>query len=909
VRAGTYLRWLARDSRGARGRLVFFIACLGVGVAAVVAVAGLSASLDGGIRDRARELLAADLAVTSRRPPPPELDALLAAVGTVARADVREMATVVAAPGRGGEPGPSRLVELKAVGPGYPFYGEVGADWATDPAPPAAAPLPGGAPEPEVPSAGGSPAAPEGSAAPPDPVSGRPAAAAVRSADPDLPSPPRGAEPLSLADRLGAHGVLAAPELLAGLGLAPGDTLLVGGEPFTVAGVLRSEPDRLSIGLAFGPRLFVSLAGLERTELVQKGSRVEHRVLVALPPAAGAGELAAATARLRESLPPGYRVESWRQAQPSVRRGIEQVDRYLGLVALLSLLIGGVGVAQTVRAWVAGRLDAVAALKCLGMRPREVLALYLGQTVLLALAGSVAGAAAGVAVLAIVPRFFTDLVPAALVDPWQPAALGRGLGLGLAAALMFSLPPLLAVLRVPALRVLRRDAEPPPPPRAVTAALALGLAGGVFAMAALQAGSALHGLQFTAALAVTAAVLAGAALALTRAAARLPRAGGGLGWRFALAALARPGAGTVGAVVALGLGVLVVVAMALVERQLGAELSAEVPENAPTVFLIDLQPGQWTGVRRELAAAGALEIDSVPVVMARLASVDGRPVEELVAERRGEGDARWALTREQRLTTLDELPEDNRIVDGALWSLPERPEVSVEEDFARDLGIGVGSRIAFDVQGVPLELWVSSVRAVDWRTFGINFFLVVEPGVLDDAPQHRIATALLPPGSEQGLQDRIAAGYPNVTVIRLREILDRIVAVMRRIGIAVRFLGGFTVAAGAAILAGTAAAGAARRGREAALLKTLGLTRAGVAGLFATEHAAVGAVAGLLGAAGGATVAWLVLTRWMEVGASARPALLAAAIAGAALLAAAAGLAASTRALARPPIEALRGDG
>ena len=342
VRAATYLRWLGRDSRGARGRLAFFTACLGVGVAAVVAVAGLSSSLDAGIRDRARELLAADLAVSSRRPPPPELDALLAEIGAAARADVREMATVVAAPGRAGEPGPSRLVELKAVGPGYPFYGAVTADWTADDSTAAAA----------APAPGRSPVLGDQTAGEPPPVtSGSPGAA----------DPPDGAH--GLAGRLGPGGVLAAPELLAGLGLAPGDTLLVGGEPFTVAGVLRSEPDRLSIGLAFGPRLFVSLAGLERTALVQKGSRIDHRVLVALPPGAGAGELAAAAARLRAGLPPGYRVESWRQAQPSVRRGIEQVDRYLGLVALLSLLVGGVGVAQTVRAWVAGRLDAVAALK------------------------------------------------------------------------------------------------------------------------------------------------------------------------------------------------------------------------------------------------------------------------------------------------------------------------------------------------------------------------------------------------------------------------------------------------------------------------------------------------------------------------------------------------------------------
>jgi len=274
--------------------------------------------------------------------------------------------------------------------------------------------------------------------------------------------------------------------------------------------------------------------------------------------------------------------------------------------------------------------------------------------------------------------------------------------------------------------------------------------------------------------------------------------------------------------------------------------------------------------------------------------------------RRDGGDRRWALTREQRLTYMADLPADNRVVAGRLWSDPAHPEVSVEEGFAHDLGVGLGSVLTFDVQGVPLNLTVTSIRTVDWGTFGINFFLVVEPGVLDAAPQQRLATVRLPAGATQAVQDRLAALYPNVTLVQIRQILEKIVAVLERIALAVRFLGGFTVLAGIAILAGAVSAAAARRGREVALLKTLGFTRAGVAAVFSVEYAAVGLVAGALGAIGGGVLAWAVLTRGMELEWSWFPLPFAVALAGMVVLSVAGGLAASTNALRRRPIEVLR---
>jgi putative ABC transport system permease protein len=856
------LRLIGRETRGARGRATFFVLCLAVGVGAVVAVAGFSASLRATLAREARQLLAADLRVRGLQPLPTAVDELLAAEppeSGVRFTRLTEMVTMAAAPRESAGAGRSQLVELKAVDGDFPFYGTL-------------------------------------------------------RLDPQRP----------LAELLAGDGAVAAPELLTRLQLRLGDRLALGGKIFTLRGTVLSEPDRLGNAFTLGPRLFLSGESLRSTGLVAKGSRVTHRLLVKLPDDAGAAAVEAFAARLRSALsePAFFRIETSAEGQPEMRRGVDRTERFLGLVALLSLVVGGVGVAQTVRAWLASRLDSIAVFKALGARPREILAIYLAQTVLLATVGSLFGIALGLALERLVPKLAAALLPVVPQIELQPLALLRGLGLGLGVALLFALPPLLAALAVPAARVLRREVEPLPPSRLALALIALALLGGLVLIAAVQARSLALGAAFAGGLAATAAVLALAARGLILVVRRLPRLRLPLPLRYGLAALGRPGAPTVASVVALGLGAMVVVGMRTVEHGLTTRLRGDLPANAPTAFLIDIQPDQWAAVRAEIERAGATSVDSVPVVMARLAELDGKRVADLAATRERERAAaaqedddadeergqrgRWALTREQRLTFLERLPEDNTLTAGRLWSDPSVAEVSVEEEYARDLGLTVGSKIVFDVQGVPVALTVTSLRKVRWESFGINFFWVVEPGVLDRAPQMRIAAVRLPPGGEQGLQDRLAASHPNITLFAIREVLEKVSVVLERIASGVRFLGGFTVLAGLAILAGAVAAGAAQRGREAALGKALGMTRLQVAGLFATESAIVGLLAGTIGAIAGTTLGAVVLEKGMDIPFRLElvPPLAAIVLAG--LFAAAAGLAASVRPLMQRPLEALR---
>lgn len=835
-----------RESRGARRRLAFFTACLALGSMAVVGVAGLARSVEAALALQSRELLGADVWLRSRRPLSPELEGALerARATGVRVAHVRLTQTMARATASDA----SRLVELKAVEPGFPFHGTLVLE-------------------------------------PPGP----------------------------LAAALDPEGVVIASELAAALGLHVGDELALGAARFRVRALVLDEPGRLDPTFTAGPRVFASLAGFERMQLGGVGSRITHGALLALPESAGGAEAWVRAFRQREAPGDAVRIESHEEAQPQVRRAAGRVERYLGLVALLSLILGGVGVAEIVRAWIGTRVASVAVLRVLGFRPREVLGMYAGHVLLLAVTGSVVGALAGSFLPLLVPWLMPELLPAGLHLGWAPLSILRGVGLGTLVALAFSLPALSALWRVPPVRVLRHEAEPLAPRRAVSVLALGGLLAALFLAAWVQSERAVEAAAFTAGALALLGVLALGARALTRLAGRLPRRRLGPILANGLAALARPGAGVLGAVVALGLGTLVVVTLFLVETRLATRLGSALPADGASLFFLDLQSDQRATFERILAQEGgedaAASARIVPLVTARLRSVDGVPVDELAPPAEGgeRGRGRWALTREQRLTWQAELGADNHLVAGELWSDPEHDEVSLEQRYAQDIGATLGTRLVFDLQGVPVELLVTSLREVEWESFGINFFLVAEPGVLDEAPHSLLAAASVAPEREQRVQDRITAELSNVIVVRVRSILEKVRRVLERAGLAVQILGAFTAAVGLVLLAGVASLGALRRTREAALWKVLGLTRGGVARLFALEFALLGAVAGFLGALGACTLAWAFLEHVLELEAHIPWQAAPLAGLGAGLLAATSGLLGCLRALAVRPIESLRG--
>jgi putative ABC transport system permease protein len=436
-------RMVLRQSRGGRGRLVFFAACIAVGVAALVGVGALVDAIEAGLHARSRELLGGDLEVDSRRPLPDVSEHLPAHPQVVGRVDVTAVPTMVQ-----NAAGQSRLAEVRALDTKLGEY-----------------PLAGGL--------------------------------VLR---PDRP----------LSELLDAQSVVVTPELERDLGLALGSELRIGGQPFVVRGIVAQQPEKLQFSFVFGPELLLTRAGLERAALLGDGSRVRYRSLLAFADGTGVKTLAGIKRHLLASLPGGgmfIDVETHDEAQPALRDTLDRVRRYLGLVALLSLLLGCVGVAQIAATWIAQSARDTAVLRCLGFRPRDVLAFHLGHVLLIAVLGSAGGSAIGLLLPVFASRARPDLIPAPDLLAIAPGALAQGVGLGAFVALLFCVPPLTAIWKVSPALVLRSEAAPLPVPRTVRIVAGVLCAAGVFVAAWSQARDLLHALGFAAGVAALALLL------------------------------------------------------------------------------------------------------------------------------------------------------------------------------------------------------------------------------------------------------------------------------------------------------------------------------------------------------------------------------------------------------------------
>ncbi|MEM7232401.1 MAG: FtsX-like permease family protein [Planctomycetota bacterium] len=842
MKLGAYARIIWRESRGARGQMGFFVACIALGVSAVVGVSSTVDSFEISLRSQSQALLGADLAVEARRPLP-DLDAAFESVpGTIDATSVIELPTMasVSTPKR-----KSRLAALEAVDGEFPLRGKL-----------------------------------------------------VLSED------------RPLQELLEGDAVVADPSILRELGIGVGDEVRLGGMTFRVAASIVSSTDRMDFASALSPRMFISNESLMKSGLISFGARVKYRSIYRFSEGFNRSELADIRKQISKSTEESsyLKVESHDQAQPAMRRALERVETFLGLVALLSLLLGGIGVSQVVSTWLASRLSSIAILRCLGLRPAEIVRLYLAYVVGVSIIGSLLGCVAGGLAPSVLVELLPDFAGGAEVQAHiKTSTMLRGLALGVFVSALFSLQPLSAVWRVPPARVLRSSAAPLKAPAGITVASVVALVGAVFIAAWLQSGQVEVGVIFSIALFATGLLATATARGVLFAIGKIPRGRLGPYLRNGIAALARPSAGTVGAIVALSLGVLVVSTLHLVESRLRRELDQDLPKDAPSSYLLGVQPSQEKELHQLLNDSGAEAVASVPVTMARLVSIDGVSVKDLAKSNKREGRPRWGLRREQRLSSFKDLPTSNRLVKGELWTDP-RPEISVEERYANDLGIKIGSMLQFNVQGVDFEFVATSIRKVEWRSFEMNFFFVVEPGTLEGAPRFQLTGVRLPKTNELETQDRVVEKFPNVTVIQVREIIEKVSEILQGIALGVQALGGFAVITGLVILAGAVSSTTIRRRRESALLRALGLTKRGVATLLAIEYALLGATAGAVGAGGAWGLSYAILERLLEFEAQIPASFVPLSILTSAVLVAGCGVLASQRALRASPVELLRAE-
>jgi putative ABC transport system permease protein len=711
-------------------------------------------------------------------------------------------------------------------------------------------------------------------------------------------------EPAGALDALiGGGRALVHESLLSRLGLRVGDRFRVGAAELTITGVIRKEPDRAIGVFSLGPRVLIAAADLDRTGLVQPGSRVRYRTLFRLPDRADA---AAFRDRAAAVLPIAQRVTTYTQAQPGLRRFWDQLTMYLGLTGLVALMVGGIGVAVSVNAFVSDKQASIAIMKALGAGWRPLLLAYLLQAAALGLGGSLLGAALGSLVQPLLAPALTRLLPIELTLAFSPRAVLRGLAMGVGVTLLYALWPLLRIRRVPPALILRREAEPHPPgrpPWLAVVPIALGLA----ALALWQAGSWKIGALFAGGLAAALGLLALGARGIVALAGRVPWRGAA--WRQGAANLHRPGRHAGPVLVSLGLAVMLVVAIAVLERGLRAQMIDRGADEAPAFFFIDIQPDQAEPFARLVAAQGATApAELTPVVRARLAAINGAAISPTERTRREET---WALTREYVLTWASEPPRHNTVVAGRWWTAAEaarEPLISVEEEIAGQLGVRPGDRLTFDVQGVPVTARVTNLRHVDWRSLASNFFVIFSPGALEGAPSTFIATVKTRPDREGPLQGAVVAALPNVTAIPVREVLERVRGVLDQIALAVRLVAAFSVVAGLVVMGGALAITRQQRLYQSVILKVVGATRGFVARVFAVEYVLLGAAAGVAGSALAAALAWAVMRWAFDLPAPWAPGVLLAGVVSATGLALLVGLLGTRRLLGRRPLGVLRGE-
>ena len=648
--------------------------------------------------------------------------------------------------------------------------------------------------------------------------------------------------PGTIADLLADHGLLAEQVVLDRLNLHPGDHVRLGEASFTVRGALTTEPDRIAGALLLGPRVLIATDALPSTGLIAPGSMVQYALRAVLPdPTAGL------TAVRQAFGDRGWRIRGPHDAAPGVARFIDQTSLFLTLVGLTSLLVGGIGVANGVRAWLEARARTIATLRCLGASGAMVLAVCLIQVLALALCGTLAGLAVGAVLPMALTSWLKDVLPVPPVPGLYAGPLLMALGYGLLTALAFSIWPLGRAPRIPG-AALFRDAFVPERTRPSLLLLAANAFAAAVLVALVIATSADRSFALwfcAAALATLLAFRLGGSLVML--AARAGSRAASPAVRLGFGNLRRPGAATPLILVSTGLGLSTLAAVALIQGNVQREIGEQLPANAPSFFFVDIQDSQL-GRFQSLAHAqpGVEQVAEVPSLRARIVAVNGVPAEQVHAT----PETRWALRGDRGLTYAATPPQGTHLVAGQWWppDYAGPPLVSFDASLARGWGIGLGDVIRVNVLGRDIDLRIASLRDIAWRTLALNFTMVASPGLLQHAPHTHIATVRVAGPDQGSLLRAVTDALPNVTGIRVEDVLMAVAALLDQIAAALAATGSLTLAAGALVLVGAVAAGQRRRTQEAVILKTLGATRRQVRVAWMVEFGALGLGAGLISA-------------------------------------------------------------
>lgn len=837
---GVAARIARRELRGGIKGFRIFLLCLTLGVGAIAAVGSIRAAIEEGLVREGAVLLGGDgeVRLTYRFATLPERAALDAAGAAVSEVvEFRSMAVTGE-----GDAAERALTQVKAVDGAWPLLGAPRLD------------------------------------------------------------PPLGVAEV-FAGRDGRPGAAMDPVLADRLGLEPGDRFRLGTQEFVLMARLLREPDGVAAGFGLGPRTLVATEALAGSGLLAPGTLYEVNYRLAAHEGQTLAQLRRAA--MAEFDGAGARWRDRTRAEPGIQRFVERLGSFLVLVGLAGLAVGGVGVSSAVRAYLDGKTPVIATLKTLGATGGTIFRVYFLQ--IAALTGL--GVAAGLILGAAVPPLVAPLVSASLPIPFTPglypAPLAEAGLYGALTALVFTLWPLARVERVRAAALYRGlGSEARARPRGVWA---LALAGAVAALvgaAVWFAPERLLALGAAGGVVAALLVLALAAGLLRRLAAKAARAKalrGRTALRLALGAVGSPREGVVAVVLSLGLGLTVLATVGQIDANLRGAIARELPERAPSYFMLDIQTDQLAGVIERLRAdPGVSEIDTAPQLRGVVTAVNGRPAREF--------GNHWIFRGDRGVTYAGALPPGTRIVEGEWWGEDYTGPnlISMGREQAQEIGLSLGDTLSVNILGRDLTGTIANLREVDFRTGGIGFVLMFNEAALRGAPHTHLLTVHAQDAAEAAILRDIASAYPNVTAIRIREAVAQAAEALSSLAAATSAAALAVLATGFVVLIGAAAAGERGRVFESAVLKTLGASRRRILASFALRSVMMGAAAGVVAIGAGALASWAVLTQVMELRFVFEPVSALLIVAGGVLATLLAGLAFALRPLAAKPAQVLR---
>jgi len=788
-----------RELRGGLKGFRVFLACLALGVAAIAAVGTVRDSIERGLSDQGAVILGGDaeIQLTYRYASGAERAWMAATANRVSEVvEFRSMAVV-----GNGDTAQRGLTQIKAVDDAYPLYGKVGLD-------------------------------------PPMPVDE------------------------ALIWRGGLPSAVMAPLLVERLGLKIGDRFRLGTQDFVLGAILTHEPDNGGGGFSLGPTTIVRTKDLAQSGLLQPGTLFETAYRLALPAGTDLDAVEAAANKAIEG--GGLRWRDSRNAAPGVTRFVDRLGNFLILVGLAGLAVGGVGISAAVRTYLDEKVPVIATLKSLGAEGRTIMAVYAIQIGLLAILGVVIGVALGGLIPVLLGPVINAQLPVPAVFGIAPVPLAEAAIYGLLTAALFTLWPLSRSGNIRAATLFRDAALGASGRPALRHMIIIGLLLMLLVgLAAVFSGQIKLTLWAAGGLLGAFLTLVVAAAGLRRLARRLAKAKmlrGRTAFRLALASVGGPGGEATSVILSLGLGLSVLAAVGQIDANLRNAIATELPDVAPSYFVVDIQKDQIDGYKARLASdPGVSRVEAAPMLRGVITQFNGRPAAELAGDH-------WVISGDRGITYSTRPPKGTEVTAGTWWPADYAgpPQVSFAADEAKEIGLKLGDTVTVNILGRDITTTVTSFRAVDFSNAGMGFVMTMDPAALQAAPHTYISTIYASQASEVTLLRDLTTAYPNITMISVRDAISQVAAILSGIAAAITYGAMAALVTGVVVLIGAAAAGERARTYEAAVLKTLGASRVSVLLNFTWRSVLLGAAAGLVAIFAGGMAGWAVCTYVME---------------------------------------------